>query len=236
MDVVDFNAAMEPEPQTPEVLSPAPPPALYDTGVIKGQLAVYDQEIDRMVRASQSLAIIDDVSNGQAAELAATAKKLFNQVEKIRKDYTQPALDFQRSVNNLAKGYQDRLGAIERDLKAKAVIYQARVELERRKAQEIAQRAAEELQKKVEAEAKAANVEPPAMVAPVIAPAPRITRTEAGTMSFRENWKSEVIDEAKVPRQYLMVNESAIRQAVNAGLREIPGVRIWAEKEAVIRT
>jgi hypothetical protein len=39
----------------------------------------------------------------------------------------------------------------------------------------------------------------------------------------------EVTDPAAVPRQYLMVNDAAIKAAIAGGVRDIPGVRIYED-------
>lgn len=43
--------------------------------------------------------------------------------------------------------------------------------------------------------------------------------------------KFEVLDASKLPREYLCADEKAIRAAVNAGTREIAGVRIWEDTD-----
>lgn len=50
-----------------------------------------------------------------------------------------------------------------------------------------------------------------------------------GSTGLRSSWKFEVVNEALVPREYLMVDEKKIRQAVNAGERNISGVKIEEE-------
>ena len=56
--------------------------------------------------------------------------------------------------------------------------------------------------------------------------------TEFGSTGSRVAWKFTIEDESKVPREYLMVDEKKIRQAVNAGERKIAGVRI--EEDIII--
>lgn len=231
---LDFAAALkeEPEPQLQE----APPPASFgDVESVKRGLSKYDAMIDQMVEQGKNLTVNDEASNVAAIELAGDSKKLNKAIEDFRKNSVQPALEYQRAINNLCKHYQDRLSVIERDAKTKCGQYQAKVELERRKAQEAARKAQEELQKKIEAEAKAANVEPPPVVAPVIPEAPKTVRTEKGSMTFKEVWKFEVVNAVEVPREYLVVSDSLIREAVKNGIRQIPGVNIYSEKEASIR-
>ena len=235
---MDFNAALAAE-KPDEVIQPPPPRpplAMYDVATVKAQLAPYDQKIDGLVTQAKAIEVKDEASNIMAVELAGGSKKLNKAIEDARKRFTQPALDYKRAVDGLAKGYQDRLTAIETILKGKLREYQNRVEMERRKAEEAARQAAIELQKKIDAEAKAAHVEP-VQVAPVVIPqVQKTTRTEQGSMSFREVWKFDVVTPAEVPRTYLMVDETRIRQAVKAGIREIPGVKIFMDKEPILRT
>lgn len=53
--------------------------------------------------------------------------------------------------------------------------------------------------------------------------------TEDGKKTYHEEWTFEVVDASLVPREYLMVNEAAIRVAVRPkdGVRQIPGVNIY---------
>jgi hypothetical protein len=53
--------------------------------------------------------------------------------------------------------------------------------------------------------------------------------------SVRQVWKFEVASPSDVPREFLKVDESLIRAAVNRGVREIPGVRIFAEDQVAQR-
>jgi hypothetical protein len=243
--MIDFSAPLKKQRGRPkkenlpvvEISTPFPTVAdPLDVEAVKKGLIKYDLAIDEMVDQSQGIAVIDEASNVMAIELAGGAKKLNKTIEDYRKELVQPALDYQRSVNNLCKHYQDRLTTIEREVKAKCGQYQQRVELERRKAQEIIRKAQEEAQRQIAAEAKAANVEPPPIVAPVVPEAPKTVRTEQGSMTFKEVWKFEVTGTLEVPREYLIVDERLIRQAVASGVRNIPGVRIYSEKEASIRT
>jgi len=62
-----------------------------------------------------------------------------------------------------------------------------------------------------------------------------MVRTEAGSATQRKVWKHEITDEAQVPREYLMIDEAKVRQAVKQGIREIPGVRIFEHTEIAFR-
>lgn len=57
----------------------------------------------------------------------------------------------------------------------------------------------------------------------------RGVKTEDGKKTYHEEWTFEVVEASLVPREYLMVNEAAIRAAVKPkdGVRKIPGVSIY---------
>lgn len=67
------------------------------------------------------------------------------------------------------------------------------------------------------------------------APIPRATAGFAGTATVARIWKFEVVDPAAVPREYLAVDTVRIGKVVRAGVRAIPGVRIWEEETLVGR-
>lgn len=51
----------------------------------------------------------------------------------------------------------------------------------------------------------------------------------ARTKGISTKWKMEVIDPTLVPREFCDPNEVKIREAMNSGTREIPGVRIFED-------
>lgn len=50
-----------------------------------------------------------------------------------------------------------------------------------------------------------------------------------------KRWVFEIKDDKQIPREYLQVNETLIRGAINQGVREIPGVRIYQEESISLR-
>ena len=207
----------------------------YDLTPVRAKLAPYDAEIDKMVALAEALSVTDDATNTTAVEMANQAKKIDAAIERVRKDLVLDPNEYVKAVNGLAKGFQGRLSNIVASLRGKIGAYAQRIEMERRKAEEAARKAQEELQAKINAEAKAANVEPVQIAAPVVPKQQTMVRTEAGSATQRKVWKHEITDEAAVPREYLMIDESKIRQAVKQGVREIPGVRIFEHTEIAFR-
>ncbi len=58
---------------------------------------------------------------------------------------------------------------------------------------------------------------------------------EGVSSTVKENWKFEVTDFSKIGAPYLMVNEKVVQAAVNSGVRELEGFRIYPEKNLSIR-
>lgn len=48
-------------------------------------------------------------------------------------------------------------------------------------------------------------------------------------------WSFEAVDFEKIPREYLLLDEKAVRAAVREGVREIPGIRIYQDTQIAIR-
>ncbi len=92
------------------------------------------------------------------------------------------------------------------------------------------------LEKTIADETLAAQAPTPQVANIVLPTAPKVVRTETGSGYLRMDWTFEITDEAQVPREYLMVNEGLIRNKVKAGIRQIPGVRIFEKPTGITRT
>ena len=64
----------------------------------------------------------------------------------------------------------------------------------------------------------------------------RGVRSEHATTGVRYEWSVEVVDEALVPRQYLVVDLPRLRAAVKSGVREIPGCNVFQKPVVATRT
>jgi len=225
---VPFDAPLAPPP-LPKARDP------FDLAPVRRDLEPYLEKIADMADHAQALAVTDDETLTMAAEMAGQVKGLGKSIEDARKGFVAAPNAYVKSVNGLAKGITEKLAVIETGLKRKIGDYQQRKELERRKAEEDARRQAAALQKKLDAEARAANVEPVKVEAPAVPRPQTIVRTAEGTAYQHKEWRFEVEEEAAVPREYLMVDLSRIRQAVKDGIRNIPGVKIFEHTETRFR-
>jgi flagellar biosynthesis GTPase FlhF len=107
----------------------------------------------------------------------------------------------------------------------------------RRKTEEAQARQEEKAEEALQAAEVARLQEKVAQEAPVkkVESSGPTTRTASGTASTRMVWGFEIIDSSEIPRNFLKVDESAIRDAVRSGVREIPGVKIEQKPQVAVR-
>lgn len=70
---------------------------------------------------------------------------------------------------------------------------------------------------------------------PVFRSSPSITNVHDTVKGLTKRWTFEILDSNQIPREYLIVDETAIRKAINAGVRTIPGVSIFQSESLTIR-
>lgn len=187
-----------------------------------------------------TLVVKDETGLNKAAEILSNVKTRIKRLEDKRKEYVGPINDQVKAINEdfkrMAAPYleAERLvkSAIGSYMDAQRKIQEDAEREERKRRQEEArvlaeaegistQKAAAEVRKAAEAEAVAKPVEEK--------PATAVAKKMATKIVTR----FEVVDPSKVPAEYLVVDHSAIRQAVAAGAKRIAGVKIWEESQIV---
>lgn len=179
-------------------------------------------------RKAAGLPVIKTDAELEAASVTiAQVKDLEKSLKKQKQEIAGP---IRRALEAVDEAFAPALAECESLLEVieePAILYKTErdrklVEEARRK-NELATRAHDREVKKAEGKA----LPPPPPPAQVSTAAPK---TIGGT-TFREVWTFEIVDEAKLPRNYLKADEAAIRKAVAAGARgqDIAGVRIFQE-------
>ncbi|HEX6038876.1 hypothetical protein [Longimicrobium sp.] len=190
----------------------------------------------------------------QLTELLARAASAGKDLDRYRRQAVDPLNAQVKTINATFKPLTTAIENIQergkRSLEAWLQQERARVERERREAERLAEEAAaREGQALLEADAaqtpeqrqdalaraEAASADQAAAVVAAPLPAPRVLKGEYGTAGLRKRWTFEVVKPEDVPRQYLTVDEKAIRAAVAGGVRQIPGVSITETEEIAVR-
>lgn len=119
----------------------------------------------------------------------------------------------------------------EREAREKAEAAKA---AEDEEAQRLAEEAAARLAEAQTAEAAVKSL-PTLEIPRAVVEAPAPLKSASGGVSTRKVWKHEITDATAIPREFLKVDEQAIRQAIRDGRRDIPGVRIYQDDQLAVR-
>lgn len=195
----------------------------------KEVVEIESRNIDIITKADrQEIISQSDVDNANII-----LKHLSNQlkmIEQKRKTFTQPLNQSLKEINNTFR-------ELVRPLQSAKDILDQKVMAWRREEQEKIRIEQERIAKEQERRRKIqeAHKEKGHEVSePVVMTKPEPLRT-TDTTTTRKDWKHEILDEAKIPREYLVIHEGKIREAIRRGVREIPGIRIYQKETMVIK-
>jgi len=185
-----------------------------------------------------------------ASEVLKEVKARYKELDTQRKSITKPIDDAKKAVMELFKDPLELLEKAESKLKRMMLGYTEEQERKAReeqlRLQRLAEQEAEKEKKKLEAkiekaiqkgdEEKAAELElQKEMVIPVEVPViqPKVEAPKG--VSYREDWRAEIVDEKLIPREFLIPNLTALNKIAVAtkGSIEIPGVKFVVNKVLV---
>ena len=216
----------------------APAPAVIkplDIEAAKKQFSWVNAELDKGMAEAKAIVVDSDASLSHAVQMAGEAKRLSKTIQAEGKLIYADPETFVKSVKGFCKMFIEKLTAnvkknntdcIELVLKKKITDYQYQLELERRKQEEAARKAAAELQAKLQAEADEAN---------------RKAAEEASRKAEEENRKAmeearlKAEEEAKAQKATKAEAEATLKKAVEKAEEEAEATIKKAEEEAKAR-
>lgn len=194
--------------------------------------------------------IHDDTTAGHASDFVKVLKAASTATDETHTKIKAPVLHAQRLIDGAGKKLTDKLKQHSDTVTTRITAFLHDKEARARLAAQIdaarlaheAEALLAEAQQSATIEAADAAVEAmqEADTAAALATAAPIeltrTRSVMGALTgLRDNWVHEVVDLSKVPVGYLMVNDAVVKTAIKAGIREIPGLRIWNDARAYVR-
>lgn len=228
--MLDFDVATKPKQKKSKPDPPPPPPAErdpFDLEAARNLLAPYTNEVKRVLAEAEALQIIDDATMQLGLEIAQRSTKTANMLDKKRTDLTEPYRNYTSAINSLFAMCIDPLKEVgKKHINPKAIAYSRKKDLERLEAEKRAQEEARKLQDRLDAESAEKNLPRVEVPTPVLPQKMGPIRTEAGSASIRKDWKAILVDEHKVPREYMTIDWPKVNQAVRGGERNIPGFEI----------
>lgn len=222
--------------------------------IINTRLSEAITEYKMLCDTVECIDITDDATLKNGIEMGSKINKFEKALEEKRKEAVKPYNDEVKKINGLFKPIVDNVSALNAKMKSKILEYQKIVEA-RRKAwveeqrkkeiEEMEARKNEMLEIAVESDNDlaldiAGNIEAEQKaIAEKEVNVKTIVKTEEAKSSIRRTWDFEVVDAGLIPREYLMVDERAIKQAIKdrkieieAGTFTIKGVKFY-EKESI---
>lgn len=230
--------------------------------VIPAAVEQKEQEVSKesteLVQQAAAIVVTDVASQEQASKILLTIASMRKKIADTWKPMKEAAFRTHRTICDKEKELDAPLAQAEKTLKERIGGYvqeQRRIareqeeELRRQEreraeaeAQAESQRLALEDAVALEAEGKPAEAEavlnnPVPVAAKYVPPAPVAAQVaQVKGVPTREVWKFRIVDEAKVPREYLIVNESAIGAVVSRtkGKVNIPGIEAYPEQQVAV--
>jgi SMC interacting uncharacterized protein involved in chromosome segregation len=214
------------------------------------ELEQSEQRIGLLKAAADSLTVTSHDESKTANEMLAGIKHYIKNIDDTRKRLTAPLREGVKAINdafNFNIGIAEEVDGI---IKKKVLVYvkaQEAIKLEEariKREAEIAER--NRKQKELEEKAAATNSEftlsraimaeeNTKKLAEKEIEVDTAVRSESGTSFIRKTWKYEILKDVDVPRAFCSPDLGKIRAAVNAGQRDIAGVRIYEEESIGVR-
>ncbi|HAM58782.1 MAG TPA: hypothetical protein DCQ64_26570 [Candidatus Rokubacteria bacterium] len=184
-----------------------------------------------LLQRAQSITITDDESDLEAAEFLAQVKTARKRIEELRHWFTDPLEAQKKAIIARFKATDAPLDRAEKIVGGKHIAYTQAKEEANNREQERLRKLAEAKQARQAARAEEKGLEAPPVVIPMptIAAPQKTIHTSAGSVTVRKVWRHQVVDFAALPEEYKIADDVKLGKVVRAGVREIPGVRIYEE-------
>lgn len=187
------------------------------------ELKTIEQTINPVVTAATSLVIATGDDMVRATELLSTVNKNLDRVAAEEDKVLKPLKEAVKAEQARWKPYKTALEAARDAVRKAMSIYQTA-----------------EMKRKAEAEAKLAarvekgtmKLETAARKSSELATPEQSVSTDVGMVKFRTVQKLEILDANWIPRQYLTVDEAAVKAALKAGIK-VPGAQLVEEQVPV---
>ena len=241
MNELNFDFIETKEEKPAQVGASAPmvankPDHSLNAEMAKKAFAIFEDRIQKALLLVRQFEVKSEDDCRDLTEAVGQAAKLKKGIEDKRKEIIKEPDSFTRSVNAFVKGFRDKIDGMIREGKKKIGDFTYQLEMKRRADQKKLEEEQARKQAEIDAAAKEHDIEPvqlPQMVAPK---KKEPIRSESGaSASTRMVWTFEVTRLDLIPREYLTVWEDKIKRAIDAGIREIPGLRIYEKPQVSVR-
>lgn len=196
------------------------------------QLAVREvASTSAMMKASVELLKVDSQESAlDASRMLVSLKSARQQVEQKRKFLTGPLREHIKRIDAMFKPHADLLEEADQLLRTKLLGYQTQQAEKARTEQAKLLAEAEQAQAAGNGNAALAL----ATTASQLGLSQSTQHVEDGSVQSKKVWTFEVEDLGKVPNEYFTLDETKVRAAIRAGVREVPGLRIFQKEQLAV--
>lgn len=170
----------------------------------------------------QTATVTTDEEQKNAEDMLIAARHATKEGDELRKTLTQPLDESKKRIIALFKPYMDRLNQGISVLTRELGKYhnQKRIEADAARLTALAEEAARLFAAEVTGEV----LEP--LAKPAVPEVAKTSRTNLGTVSYREDYDIQIVDPDQVPRDLCEPSMPKIRARVKSGVLKIPGVLV----------
>ena len=203
-------------------------PAVANATVVSRFEHEINRKIKHLLRVMATVEVVNDEGDKAIVGSAIReGKQLLKQVSAARKAITTP---LQEEIKHWIAKEKELISPIEEAIqRADELIQEFNVQVATQQ-QAVLDRIAEEERARLQEEGSdTEQVQQESQFKRQIAVA------QHSTEGIRKVWTFEVQNLANVPREYLMLNEQKVRQAIRSGERSISGLMIYQKQQTVYR-
>jgi len=203
---------------------------------LQEELEQYKPKLAELEKQAKELKVKDQETLQLSIDGAATAKGMIKALNGRKEVFTGPHREYINQVNNAVKFFTEAFKRIADEYSEKGGEYQYQIELAESRQRKAIDAANKKLQEDLNKQAEKDGVKAPVVTPVKVPPRETVIHTAGGhSQHLRKEWKGEIEDPEKVPREYCIPDQKLINQAIRMGVREIPGVKIFEKVSAVHR-
>lgn len=199
---------------------------------LKDTVSAIQKDTKSLAEQVSTVVVQNDGDMHRASEWLVQIKARLKRIEEKRTEYVKPLNDQVKIINADFKSLAEPYLQMEMQVKRAIGTYvdeqrwleQERIRKEEAERRQEAERIAKE--EDISRRKALAQIEKPKAVE-----VPKTVKTETAKVVTKTVVKFEIVDPAKVPDEFKIVDERLVRQAVNSGAKRIAGVRIWEETQ-----
>jgi len=214
---------------------------MTDLSMFTKELQPLENEVITLKEKAEALVITTDEQYAEAGDIAKVVKDKGSAIEKMRKFFTVPINKQLDDINGLFMPKTKEADEIVKIIKGKMSTYHEKKEAERIKEEARLQAIRDKANEKREEQGKEAIAEPIKTVAEV----PRTVNTGVTQSTVKKVWTHEIISINELPEDVKKaifaeafnkgIIKTVVQKFVNAGVREMTGVRIFQDSQISLR-